>query len=87
MPQPISPRKPFSEAPHSEVIDREAEPRHINTMSDDPSPIRSDMGKAEATERQRRQAEQLRANLARRKEQVRARRDEAADGDKAADQE
>jgi hypothetical protein len=43
-------------------------------MSDDvPYPIRSPRGERAALERQRRQAEALRANLARRKQQNRAR--------------
>lgn len=42
-------------------------------MSQDDQPVLSDRGRTEAAARQRRQAEALRANLARRKAQGRAR--------------
>ncbi len=50
-------------------------------------PKLSDRGQAEAAERQKRQAEQLRVNLARRKAQSRARQEGEAEQDKPADPE
>jgi hypothetical protein len=56
-------------------------------MSDAEFPKLSDKGQAEAAERQKRQAEQLRVNLARRKAQSRARQEGEAEQDKPADPE
>ncbi|CAA7619991.1 conserved hypothetical protein [Candidatus Terasakiella magnetica] len=67
---------------HIDVLFLKAE---NGTMTDTVPPKISAKGKAEASERQRRQAEALRANLARRKAQGRAREDAPppADKDKA----
>ena len=75
MPQPSAGRKPVVASLRS---------RHNGAMSDGrQSPTTTEKSRAQAEERRRRQAEALRANLARRKAQARIRVGEADTGDGA----
>lgn len=76
MPKENRPVKQLS-SPLSHILDGGRNPAKMRAMSDPkPQPQFSDKGLSEAELRRRRQAEALRANLARRKAQVRSRAEE-----------